>query len=123
MYTTNPIEALNRQLRKAIKTKGHSPNEDAARKPAPRHHQRRATWTKTRNWTARITSKSDLLESKSTSETDCRRPGPAAVVGRDEGGGERRRTPRQFLFGFGDRDVYVIADFPDNESAVGMGSS
>jgi transposase-like protein len=29
---TNAIEALNRQLRKAIKTKGHFPNEDAARK-------------------------------------------------------------------------------------------
>ena len=29
---TNAIEALNRQLRKAIKTKGHFPSEDAARK-------------------------------------------------------------------------------------------
>ena len=29
---TNPIEALNPQLRKAIKTNGHVPNEDAARK-------------------------------------------------------------------------------------------
>jgi transposase-like protein len=52
---TNPIEALNRQLRKAIKTKGHFPNEDAARKliylavtnavPA---------WTRTRNWTVAL---------------------------------------------------------------------
>ena len=52
IYTTNAIEALNRQLRKAIKTKGHFPSEDAARKliylaitnavPA---------WTRTRNWT------------------------------------------------------------------------
>ena len=52
---TNAIEALNRQLRKAIKTKGHFPNEEAARKliylaitnavPA---------WTKTRNWTAAL---------------------------------------------------------------------
>jgi hypothetical protein len=52
---TNAIEALNRQLRKAIKTKGHFPNEDAARKliylaitnavPA---------WTKTRNWTTAL---------------------------------------------------------------------
>jgi uncharacterized protein with GYD domain len=25
-----------------------------------------------------------------------------------------------FYFGFGDRDVYVIADFPDNESAAAM---
>ena len=32
IYTTNAIEALNRQLRKAIKTKGHFPSEDAARK-------------------------------------------------------------------------------------------
>jgi transposase-like protein len=32
IYTTNPIEALNRQLRKAIKTKGHLPNEQAAQK-------------------------------------------------------------------------------------------
>src|SRR5947208_2242148 len=30
IYTTNAIEALNRQLRKAIKTKGHFPSEDAA---------------------------------------------------------------------------------------------
>ena len=52
IYTTNAIEALNRQLRKAIKTKGHFPNEDAARKliylavtnAVPQ-------WTKTRNWT------------------------------------------------------------------------
>jgi transposase-like protein len=28
IYTTNAIEALNRQLRKAIKTKGSFPNED-----------------------------------------------------------------------------------------------
>ena len=55
IYTTNAIEALNRQLRKAIKTKGHFPNEDAARKliylavnnavPA---------WTTTRSWTAAL---------------------------------------------------------------------
>ena len=32
VYTTNAIEALNRQLRKAIKTKGHVPNEEAAKK-------------------------------------------------------------------------------------------
>jgi putative transposase len=52
IYTTNAIEALNRQLRKAIKTKGHFPHEDAARKliylavtnAVPQ-------WTRTRNWT------------------------------------------------------------------------
>jgi hypothetical protein len=31
IYTTRAIEALTRQLGKAIKTKGHFPNEDAAR--------------------------------------------------------------------------------------------
>jgi putative transposase len=52
IYTTNAIEALNRQLRKAIKTKGHFPNEEAARKliylavmnAVPQ-------WTQTRHWT------------------------------------------------------------------------
>jgi putative transposase len=55
VYTTNAIEALNRQLRKAIKTKGHFPHEEAAKKliylaitnavPA---------WTRTRNWTTAL---------------------------------------------------------------------
>jgi putative transposase len=52
IYTTNAIEALNRQLRKAIKTKGSFPSEDAARKliylaignAVPQ-------WTTTRGWT------------------------------------------------------------------------
>jgi putative transposase len=52
VYTTNPIEALNRQLRKAIKTKGHFPNEEAAKKliylsivnATPK-------WTKVAGWT------------------------------------------------------------------------
>jgi putative transposase len=55
IYTTNAIEALNRQLRKALKTKGHFPNEDAARKliylalmnAVPQ-------WTRTRNWTTAL---------------------------------------------------------------------
>ena len=50
--TTNAIEALNRQLRNAIKTKGSFPTEDAARKlvylailnAVPQ-------WTRTRGWT------------------------------------------------------------------------
>jgi putative transposase len=32
VYTTNAIEALHRQVRKTIKTRGHFPTEDAARK-------------------------------------------------------------------------------------------
>jgi putative transposase len=55
IYTTNAIEALNRRLRKAIKTKGHFPNEDAARKliylalvnAVPQ-------WTRCRNWTTAL---------------------------------------------------------------------
>jgi len=55
IYTTNAIEALNRQLRKALKTKGHFPNDDAARKliylavtnAVPQ-------WTRCRNWTTAL---------------------------------------------------------------------
>ncbi len=52
---TNAIEALNRQLRKAIKTKGSFPNEDAARKLVYLALQNAVPqWTKTRNWTAAL---------------------------------------------------------------------
>ena len=55
IYTTNAIEALNRQLRKAIKTKGHFPNEDAARKLVYLALQNAVPqWTKTRNWTTAL---------------------------------------------------------------------
>jgi transposase-like protein len=52
---TNAIEALNRQLRKAIKTKGHFPNEDAARKLIYLA-VRNATpqWTRCRNWSTAL---------------------------------------------------------------------
>jgi transposase-like protein len=49
---TNAIEALNRQLRKAVKTKGHFPSEDAARKLIYLAIQNAAPqWTRTRGWT------------------------------------------------------------------------
>ena len=52
IYTTNAIEALNRQLRKAIKTKGHFPSEDAARKLIYLAiHNALPQWTRTRAWT------------------------------------------------------------------------
>ena len=52
---TNAIEALNRQLRKAIKTKGHFPNEDAARKLVYLALQNAVPqWTQTRNWTVAL---------------------------------------------------------------------
>ena len=55
IYTTNAIEALNRQLRKAIKTKGSFPNEDSARKLIYLAVQNAVpAWTKTRNWTAAL---------------------------------------------------------------------
>ena len=55
IYTTDAIEALNRELRRAVRTKEHLPSEDAARRllylailnalPA---------WTRTRNWTTAL---------------------------------------------------------------------
>jgi putative transposase len=52
IYTTNAIEALNRQLRKAIKTKGSFPSEDAARKLVYLAIQNAVPqWTRTRGWT------------------------------------------------------------------------
>jgi putative transposase len=52
IYTTNAIEALNRQLRKAVKTKGHFPSEDAARKLIYLAIQNAVPqWTRTRAWT------------------------------------------------------------------------
>jgi len=52
IYTTNAIEALNRQLRKAIKTKGSFPNEDAARKLVYLALQNAVPqWTRCRDWT------------------------------------------------------------------------
>jgi len=52
IYTTNAIEALNRQLRKALKTKGHFPSEDAARKLVYLAIQNAVPqWTRTRGWT------------------------------------------------------------------------
>jgi putative transposase len=55
IYTTNAIEALNRQLRKAIKTKGSFPNENAARKLVYLALQNAVPqWTRTRNWTTAL---------------------------------------------------------------------
>jgi transposase-like protein len=49
---TNAIEALNRQLRKAIKTKGSFPSENAARKLVYLAIQNAVPqWMRTRGWT------------------------------------------------------------------------
>jgi len=52
IYTTNAIEALNRQLRKATKTKGSFPSEEAAIKLLYLAIQNAVPqWTRTRGWT------------------------------------------------------------------------
>ena len=52
IYTTNSTEALNRQLRKASKTKGGFPSEDAARKLIYLAiYNAIPQWTRTRGWT------------------------------------------------------------------------
>ncbi len=55
VYTTNTIEGLHRQIRKAIKTRGHFPDEQAATKliylaliKADAKWQRNRTWTAAR---------------------------------------------------------------------------
>ena len=55
IYTTNTIEALNRQIRKIIKTRGHFPTEDAARKLIYLAITRAETkWHRAYNWNAAL---------------------------------------------------------------------
>jgi putative transposase len=57
VYTTNTIEALNRQIRKIIKTRGSFPDEDSARKLlylAITRAQRK--WRHTYNWSSALTA-------------------------------------------------------------------
>jgi transposase-like protein len=89
VYTTNAIEALNRQLRKAIKTKGHFPNEEAARKliylaivnavPAQ----------------GRATGRQPCSRSRSTSATDYPSEPPTQKIGRPHAGHNRARDRHQ----------------------------
>src|SRR6059036_757094 len=57
VYTTNTIEALNRQIRKIIKTRGSFPDEDSARKllylAITRAQQK---WGHTYNWNSALTA-------------------------------------------------------------------
>jgi putative transposase len=77
IYTTNAVEALNRQLRKAIKTKGHFPNEEAARKlitsPSP---------TPCRRGRERATGRQPCSRSRSTSATAYPSQPPTQKIGR-----------------------------------------
>ena len=52
VYTTNTIEAMHRQIRKAIKTRGHFPDEQAATKLIYLAIERAGTkWRSARGWT------------------------------------------------------------------------
>jgi putative transposase len=53
VYTTNSIENLNRQIRKAIKTRGHFPDEQAATKLIYRRPPRRTPRARRRSRSAR----------------------------------------------------------------------
>ena len=53
VYTTNTIEAMHRHIRKAIKTRGHFPDEQAATKLIYLAMQRAETkWRSARAWTS-----------------------------------------------------------------------
>jgi hypothetical protein len=55
VYTTNTIEALNRQIRKVIKTRGHFPTKDAARKLIYLAIERaQPKWRHAYNWNAAL---------------------------------------------------------------------
>jgi putative transposase len=57
VYTTNTIEALNRQIRKIIKTRGSFPNEDSALKLLYLAITRAQTkWRHTYNWSSALTA-------------------------------------------------------------------
>lgn len=57
VYTTNTIEALHRQIRKTIKTRGHFPTEDAARKLIYLSIiNAQKSWRSTYNWSAALLS-------------------------------------------------------------------
>jgi len=57
VYTTNTIEALHRQIRKTIKTRGHFPTEEAARKLIYLSIQNaQKSWRQTYHWSSALLS-------------------------------------------------------------------
>jgi putative transposase len=57
VYTTNSIEALHRQIRKTIKTRGHFPTEEAARKLIYLSIQNaKKSWKQTYHWSSALLS-------------------------------------------------------------------
>ena len=80
IYTTNAIEALNRQLRKAIKTKGHFPTEDAARKLIYLAIQNAGPqWTRTRGWTKAMLAFKIHFEDRLPDPGSCRGDGVGSL--------------------------------------------
>ena len=72
IYTTNSIEAVNRQLRKIIKTRGHFPTEDAALKLlwlALMRAEKKWTYP-IRDWPRRCTSSRSTSPAVSQSQVD-----------------------------------------------------
>ena len=74
VYTTNTIEALNRQIRKIIKTRGSFPDEDSARKllylAITRAQQK---WRHTYNWSTALTAFESTSATASPTLPDCHR--------------------------------------------------
>jgi transposase-like protein len=67
VYTTNTIEALHRQIRKTIKTRGHFPTEEAARKLIYLSIQNaRKSWRQTHYWKHSTTSIQNPLRRPTT---------------------------------------------------------
>jgi len=57
VYTTNTIEALHRQIRKTIKTRGHFPTEEAARKLIYLSiNNAKKSWKQTYHWSSALLS-------------------------------------------------------------------
>jgi hypothetical protein len=75
VYTTNTIEGLHRQIRKAIKTRGHFPDEQAATKLIYLALMRAdAKWQRNRTWTApRAALKIHFADRFPRLTTTCRR--------------------------------------------------
>ena len=65
VYTTNTIEAMHRQIRKAIKTRGHFPDEQAATKLIYLAIERAETkWRSVRAWTSALAALKIHLEDR-----------------------------------------------------------
>lgn len=68
VYTTNAIEALNRNLRKALKTRGHLPSEEAALKLLylSLRHERKGQIRRSRDWSRALNQFAIYFEGRLT---------------------------------------------------------